>query len=146
MPKIKFKIVTPERVVFEKEVSQVTLPTQTGQITVLPDHIPLLSVLCPGEVIVKWDKEEIYLAISSGFLEVRKNEVVVLTETAERSDEIDEARAEQARKRAEQILQDTKNKEAVDYTALAAKIEKELVRLRVVRKRKSSFSATKKLE
>ena len=147
MAKIKFKIVTPEKVVFQKEIDQLTLPTQTGQITILPNHIPLLSALQAGEMIIKNEREKIPLAISGGFVEVKPNsEVVVLTETAEHALEIDEARAEEAKKRAEALLKDAKNKEVVDYTALAAKIEKELARLKVARKHKPSHQPTIKSE
>jgi len=147
MAKIKFKIVTPEKIVFQKEIDQLTLPTQTGQITILPDHIPLLSALQAGEMIIKNEREKIPLAISGGFVEVKPNsEVVVLTETAEHALEIDEARAEEAKKRAEALLKDAKNKEVVDYTALAAKIEKELARLKVARKHKPSHQPTIKSE
>ena len=134
--KLKFKIVTPEKVVLAEEIDQVTLPTLTGQITVLPNHIPLLSALQAGEMIIKKDNKETVLAVSGGFIEVKPgNEVVILTETAERADEIDEARAEEAKKRAEALLKDSKNKEIVDYTALTAKIEKELARLKVARRK-----------
>jgi len=133
--KIKFKIVTPEKVVYESEIDQVTLPTQAGEITVLPNHIPLLSALQAGELVIKADGKEIPMAISSGFAEIRKNEVIVLTESAEHAHEIDITRAEEAKKRAEQLLSEMKNKEAVDYTGLASKMEKELARLKVARKR-----------
>ncbi len=143
MAKLKFKIVTPEKVVFEEEIDQVTLPTQTGQITVLPNHIPLLSALQAGEMVIKADGKELPLAVAGGFVEVKPgSEVVVLTENAEHAEEIDIAQAEEAKKRAEALLKDTKNKEAVDYTALAAKIERELARLKVARKRKPTRQPT----
>ncbi|MFH1173004.1 MAG: F0F1 ATP synthase subunit epsilon [bacterium] len=136
MAVIKFKIITPEKVVYESEISQVTLPTEQGEITVLPNHLPLVSVLRPGELIIKKDGQEIPLAVSGGFVQIKKNELVVLADTAERAEEIDEARAETARQRAQQSIAEARDKEAVDYTALAAKMEKELARLRVARKRK----------
>lgn len=143
MPKLKFKIVTPEKVVFEQDIDQVTLPTQTGQITVLPNHIPLLSALQAGEMIIKEGGKEISLAIAGGFVEVKPgSEIVVLTENAEHAEEINVARAEEAKKRAENLLQNAKNKEAVDYTALTAKIERELARLKVARKHKPSHQPT----
>lgn len=136
MPTIKFKIVTPERVVFEDEVDSITLPTRTGEITVLPNHIPLVSSLKAGEVLIRKDKQEVPMAISGGFVEIAENSLVILADTAEHFEEIDEARAEEARKRAEELLsrKEEIQKEDVDYTVLAAKMEKELARLRVVRK------------
>lgn len=136
MAVIKFKIVTPEKVVYEDEISQLTLPTEAGEITVLPNHLPMVSVLRPGEMIIKKDGQEVPLAVSGGFIQIKKNEIVILADTAERAEEIDEARAEEARLRAQKGLEDIRDREAVDYTAMAARLEKELARLRVARKRK----------
>lgn len=140
MTKIQFKIVTPERVVFEDEVDSVTLPTRAGEITVLPSHIPLVSTLKAGEILVKKSGEETPMAISGGLVEVTENKLVVLADTAERIEEIDEARAEEGRRKAQELLERKSEiaKEAVDYTGLAAKMEKELARLKVVRKYKKS--------
>ncbi|OGY45435.1 MAG: ATP synthase F1 subunit epsilon [Candidatus Buchananbacteria bacterium RIFCSPHIGHO2_01_FULL_44_11] len=146
MPKIKFKIVTPERLVYQKDVDQVTLPTKTGEITVLPNHIPLVALLAAGELVAKVDGQELPMAVSRGFIEVGKNSVTVLTQTAEGVEEIDELRAQAAVERAKKLLQDVKNKEAVEYTALAGKIEKELARLKVVRRRKHTHQPTIKSE
>jgi F-type H+-transporting ATPase subunit epsilon len=142
MEKIKFKIVTPEKVVYEDEIDQVTLPTQMGEITVLPGHVPLLTALQAGEMVVRTEGKDISLAIAGGFGEIRQNEVIVLTESAERAEAIDIKRAEEARQRAEKLLQDVKNKENVDYTGLASKMEKELARLKVARKRKHGAAPT----
>ena len=131
---IKFKIATPERVVYEDEIDQITLPTKMGEITILPNHIPLVSSLMPGEVLIKKGKEEIPLAVSGGFLEYNNNQLVILADTAERAEEIDEQRAEEGRKRAKELLEKKQAKEEVDFTTLAAKMEKELARLKVVRK------------
>ena len=136
MSKIKFKIVTPERVVYENEVDQATIPTAEGQITVLPNHIPLMSILTAGELILKKNGEDIPMAVSSGFIQVNKNEIVILADTAERAEEIDEARAEEARLRAKKLMQEVKNKEDVSYTALVAKMEREVARLNVLRRRR----------
>ncbi len=129
-----FQITTPERVVFDApSVESITLPTKMGEITILPNHLPLVSSLVPGEVRVKIGNEEISMAVSGGFIEVSPGKVVVLADTAERAEEIDEIRAEQARQRAKDLME-KKSAEAVDYTTLAAKLEKELARLKVVRK------------
>jgi len=137
MAKIKFKIITPEKVVFEKEIDEVTLPTEMGEITVLPNHIPLVSVVRAGELIIHDGTSQESLAIAGGFLEVKKNEVLVLTENAELAQDIDEVKAQEAKDRAQKLLSELKNKEDVAYTVLSSKIEKELARLHVVRKRKS---------
>jgi len=132
--KIKFKIVTPERVVFEEEVDRVTLPTQEGEITVLPNHIPLISVLQAGELVAKKNGKEIAMAVSGGMVEVQKNELIVLADTAERAEEIDLARAEEARRRAEKLKEEKVRMDETEYAAVAAALEKNLVRIKVAKK------------
>ncbi|MBT4277225.1 F0F1 ATP synthase subunit epsilon [Candidatus Falkowbacteria bacterium] len=132
---MNFEIVTPEKTVLKDEIDQITIPTQDGQITVLPGHIPLVSVLVPGEIITKKGKEEVTMAVSGGFVEVLVDKIVILADTAERAEEIDEKRAEEARKRAEE-LRKKKSGDAREFAALSAQIEKELARLKVVRRRK----------
>jgi len=132
---INFKIATPERVVFKDEVSQITLPTQMGEITVLPNHVPLISALVAGEVKVKKGNLEKVMSVSGGFIEIQAEKVVVLADTAERAEEIDIKRAEEAKKRAEQAM-DKKQMDAVQFACLAAQIEKEMARIRVGRKYK----------
>lgn len=130
MEKVKLEIVTPEHTVYAAEVDQVSLPTGQGEITVLPHHIPLVSTLQAGRVKIVRDGREEYMAISSGFIEVQPHRVVVLAQTAERAEEIDSARAQAARDRAQASLKEERlNKE--EYAAVASALEKEMVRLRV---------------
>lgn len=132
--KIKFKIVTPERTVYESEINQLTLPTAEGEITVLPNHIPLISVLAPGELAAKKGSEEIVMAISDGMVEVRKNEITILADTAERAEEIDLKRAEEARARAEKLKEEKVQMDETEYATAAAILEKNLARIKVARK------------
>jgi F-type H+-transporting ATPase subunit epsilon len=144
--KIILKIVTPERVVYEAEIDQVTLPTTTGEITILPDHVPLISVLSAGELLIKLGNKEIPMAVQGGFVEVAKNKVVVLADSADRIEEIDEQRAEEARKRAEELIK-TKKMDASEFAALSAQLEREMVRLKIVRKhRRTTLAPTPKVE
>ena len=130
--KLTFELTTPEKVVFQQEVDQVTLPTMDGEITILPHHIPLVTNLKSGEVRYKKQGQESHLAVSGGFGIVRADgSVVLLADTAEHAHEIDLARAEEARARAAKLMEEARNKEDVDYAALAVKLEKELNRLRV---------------
>ena len=132
---IKFEIVTPERVVSQQEILQVSVPTTSGEITVLPDHIPLVSILRPGVLeIKKTDNSSEIMAVSGGFIEVMKDKVVILADTAEKAEELDEERIRQAQERAEKMKQEAKNVDDVQFTAIASKIEKELARLRAVSK------------
>jgi len=132
--KIKFKIVTPERTVYESEIDQVTLPAQEGEITVLPNHIPLISVLTPGELVAKKDGEEIAMAVSGGMIEVRKNEITILADTAERAEEIDLARAKEAKQKAEKLKDEKIRMDETEYAAVAALMERNLARIRVAKK------------
>jgi len=132
--KIKFKIVTPEKTVYEDSIDQVTLPTQEGEITVLPNHIPLISVLLPGELVIKKDNEEVDMAVSGGMVEVRKNEITILADTAERAEEIDLARAEEARERAEKLKDEKIRMDETEYAAVASLMERNLARIKVARK------------
>ncbi|MDD5040134.1 MAG: F0F1 ATP synthase subunit epsilon [Patescibacteria group bacterium] len=134
--KIRFEITTPERTVFSDEVDEVILPTPQGEIGVLPNHIPLVSLLSAGELRIKKGGETIYMAVSGGFLQVRPDKVVVLSDTAERAEEIDETKADEARKRAQELVKE-KRVDASEFARLSAKIEKELARLKVARKRRN---------
>ena len=90
MKKIQLKIVTPERVVVETMVDSVTVMTQMGEVTVLPNHVPLVAALQPGELRMKVGGEESFLVSSTGFLQVRgNNEGVILSDTAERVSELE---------------------------------------------------------
>jgi F-type H+-transporting ATPase subunit epsilon len=136
MKDLKLKIVTPEKVLFEEKVSQVSITTIMGEITILPNHIPLVSQLASGEIIIKKNgDEEDLMAISGGFVEVLPDQVVILADTAERAEDIDEERAEEARKQAEEVLK-TKTSDAEGFAMFSAKIEKEMARLKVSRKYK----------
>ncbi len=132
---IKFEIVTPEKVVFKEEINQVTVPTTSGEVSILPNHIPLVSVLNPGVIEVKQKDNSLeIMSVSGGFIEVTKNKVTILADSAERAEEIDEQEVEAARAKAEESKKQAQDKDEVDFTEVTAKIEKELARLRAVKK------------
>ncbi|OGF23960.1 ATP synthase F1 subunit epsilon [Candidatus Falkowbacteria bacterium RIFCSPLOWO2_12_FULL_45_13] len=132
---IQFEIVTPKRVVLKDEILQITLPTRAGEITVLPNHIPLVSSLVPGVVHVKKKNgEDEVISISGGFLEVLKDKVVILADTAERAEEIDLARAEEGRRRAEELKQQARAGERVNFAEINAALERELARTKAVKR------------
>ena len=144
MKDFKLKIVTPERVVLTDQVSQVSVTTSTGQITILPNHVPLVSKLAAGEIVVKHqDKEENLMAVFGGFIEVVPGQVVILADRVERADDINEQQAEEAMRRAEEALK-KKQPSSVEYVALTANLEKEMNRLRVARKYKQKGIRTGK--
>jgi len=135
MPGIKIDIVTAERVVYSAEVDEVIAPGAEGQLGILPHHAPLMTILQAGGLIIKKGGQEEILAISGGFLEVRPDHVIVLADQAERAEEIDAARAEEARKRAEERL---KQKGAgIDEQRAEAALRRAMVRLSVLEKIKT---------
>jgi F-type H+-transporting ATPase subunit epsilon len=132
MSSLKIDIVTAERVVYSAEADIVIAPGVEGQLGILPHHAPLMTILQAGELVVRRGGEEESLAISGGFLEVRPDRVIVLADQAERAEEIDIARAEEARKRAEERL---KEKPAgLDAARAEAALRRAMVRLTVVEK------------
>lgn len=134
--KLNFKIVTPERLVHEAEVDSVSVMTELGEVTILPGHIPLVANLVPGELRLKQGNTTRYLACAGGFLEVRPgNEVVILADEAEHAEEIDVAAAEQAREKARQLMSE-KVRDASEFAAAQAALERALARLRVARRKK----------
>lgn len=142
MASIKFKIVTPERTVLEEDIYQITLPIEGGEVTLLPNHIPYIGTVKSGEILIRKEAngEETSLATSGGFIELHDNTLVVLADTAERAEEIDLARAEAARKQAEEIMKETVQADDENYARVAALIEKESARVRVARKHHSRRS------
>lgn len=131
--KINFKIITPEKTVYEDSVEQVTLPVADGEVTILPNHRSYIAALKAGEMMLKKNGEEIHLAVAGGFLEFNKNNLTVLADRAERAEEIDLQRAEAARKRAEELKKE-KITDSAEYARVAALLEKEMARIRVARK------------
>ena len=136
---IKLRIVTPERTVLEEEVFQATLPIERGEVTILPKHMPYIGTLKAGEVLVKISRtgKEESLATSGGFVEFHNDTLLLLADTAERADEIDLTRAEEARKRAEALKDQRLQMDDEEYARTAAILEKELARIKVARKHRS---------
>jgi F-type H+-transporting ATPase subunit epsilon len=130
--KLKLEIVTAERQTFSGEVNAVIAPGSEGQLGILPHHAPLMTMLQPGELIVRNDGQDIYFAVTGGFLEVRPDKVIVLADTCERCEEIDITRAEEARKRAEERLKSQTPE--TDHARAEAALRRSLIRLKVAEK------------
>ena len=131
---LKLKIVTPERTVLEEEVEMVTIPTTEGEITVLPDHIPLVSALKSGDVVAKVNGEVIPMAVSGGFIEVRDNVVAILADFAEYVHEISDEAVEKAKARAEELKKLMENKDAVNFEHFESELERSLTRVKIADK------------
>ena len=133
---IELVIVTPERQLLRQTVVEVTLPGGDGCLGILPGHAPLITELGIGELTyrAKTASEAGPLAIISGFAEVLGDRVTVLAETAERPEEIDVARAEEAKKRSEQRLASAASDPDVDWARAAVALQRALIRIQVARK------------
>ncbi len=134
MAGIRLDIVTAERVVYAEEVDVGVAPGVEGQLGILPHHAPLMTTLQAGELRVRKGGEEVTLAISGGFLEVRPDRVIVLADVAERAEEIDLARAEAAKRRALERLSHLTP--GTDMARAEAALHRSLVRLKVGEKRR----------
>ena len=143
MKKIALELTTPERVVFKIEADEVTLPTQEGEITVLPGHVPLVAVLVPGMMTVRSGNGESYVAVSGGFIEIQPgSQVIILADTAERAEELDLKKDEESRERAQKTLLEQRGMDEVSAAAVLAELNREMARLKVAR-RQGSRSAPK---
>ena len=134
MAKLKVEIITAERVVLQEDVDMVVAPGIEGQLGILPHHMPLLTTLQAGELRLKKGNEEISLAVTGGFLEVQPDRVVILADAAERAEEIDIARAETAKRRAEERL--AKRTTDLDSARADVSLARSLIRLKIAEKRR----------
>ncbi len=134
MATFRLEVVTAERMVFSDDVNLVVAWGTEGQLGILPHHAPLMTMLRPGDLLIRKDNEEQYLAISGGFLEVRPDKVIVLADACERAEEIDVTRAEAAKRRAEEILK--ARAPEVDAAVAEAALRRSLARLKVAEKRR----------
>jgi F-type H+-transporting ATPase subunit epsilon len=136
---LKLRIVTPERLVLEEMAEQVSLPTTLGEITVLPDHIPLITGLASGDIVAVTGGEHAPFAVVGGFVEIKKNEdgiteVAVLADFAEHVAELSDEKIAGAKARAEELKQQMENKEQVDFEHFATELERSLTRVRIADK------------
>lgn len=133
---IHLEIVTAERTVLSDNVDQINAPGAAGRMGVLPRHEPLMTMLVPGELTIIKNGEATPFAVSGGFMEVLPDRVTILADTAERADEIDEARADTARKRAEELLRERRSEQ--ETVMAEAQLRRAMVRLRVARLKRGS--------
>ncbi len=135
MAEMKLEIVTGEGLVYSGDVEVLVAPGIEGELGILPHHAPLLTMLQPGEIRIVVEGQEEYMVISGGFLEVLANTVTILADTAERADEIDEERAQEAVQRAQERL--TGQLAAQDLERALASIRRAQARVQVARRRRS---------
>jgi len=139
MKQLRLKIITPERLVLEEMADQVSLPTTLGEITVLPDHVPLITGLTSGDIVALINGEHVPMAVVGGFLEVKQDEkgitnVAVLADFAEHLSELGDEAIEKAKARARELKKQMENKEVVDYEHFTAELERSLTRVKIADK------------
>ncbi len=136
---LRIELITPDGPVFEGEADAVSLPTPDGEITVLPHHIPIVSIVVPGSITVRTEGREQLFAVSRGVIEVDGTTVRVLADTADRAEQLEEQAIEQAKARAEKLMQE-RRADAEGFAEATAMLDREIARLQVVRRHRSRRS------
>ena len=135
MVTMRLEIITAERRVFSDDVEVLVAPGIDGELGILPHHAPLMTALQSGEIVIRKDGQETYLAVTGGFMEVMGNQVTILSDACEHSDEIDEERARVAVQRAQERL--ASRTADLDLERAATALRRAETRLRVARRRRS---------
>ena len=130
---LRLDITTPERQMFSGEADAISLPTPDGEITILPHHIPLISIVVPGSILVRRGKEEQLFAVSRGVVEIDGTTVHVMVDAADRAEELEEQAILQAKAAAEKLAKERRNDQEGMAEATGI-LERELAKLRVVRR------------
>lgn len=133
---LHLEIITPERTVYNGEVNEITVPTITGQITILPHHVDLVTKLTHGDLFVKNGQQTQHIGLTGGFLEVGKNIVTILADYAVRSEEIEEEKAKEAHLRAKKKLEEAKSLTQKDFILAEGEFRRALLDLHIVNRRK----------
>lgn len=131
---IKLQIITPEKIVYQNEVDQITAPTKDGEITVLPQHVGLLTQVIPGEVTVKKGGSVQSLAVTGGFMKVGKNSVSILADYAIRAEDIEVLKAQEAQKKAQKLMEEKTSEK--DFAIGQSEMIKAITELRIANKYK----------
>lgn len=134
MATIRLEIVTAERQIYSDDVDVLVAPGIDGELAILPNHAPLLTVLKPGEILVRQNSQETYMAVTGGFLEVMNNKITILADAAEEADEIDLERAEQAILRAQEQIASVDSD--IDLERAMAGLQRSRARVSVARRRR----------
>lgn len=131
---LRLEIVTPEQKIYADDVDSVVIPGLEGEMGILPQHVPLMTQLLPGELRVMKAGEELRLAVGEGFVEIGADKVAVLTDMAIKENDIDESAAEEAMKRAEEAMRSKKMSDE-EHATVKASLQKSLAQIRVKRRR-----------
>jgi len=129
---LKLEIVTPDAIAYSEQVEMVTLPAAEGEMGVYPQHVPGLTQIVPGEIVVRKDGRDHFLAVGEGFVEITGERVAILSDMAIRAESIDEAKAEEARQRAQARLAERLDDE--EAAMVSAALAHALAQLKVKRR------------
>lgn len=136
--KLQLKIITPEKLILEEEVDSVTIPTTEGEITILSDHVPLITRMSSGDIVAISDEQNIPFAVVGGFVEVKKEaghtSCIILADFAETIAELTEDKVMEAKAKAEELKKQMENKEIVDFEHFATELERSLTRVKIADK------------
>lgn len=138
LKKLQLKIVTPEKLILEELVNSVTIPTTEGEITILPDHVPLVATIASGDIVAISDGEHIPMSVVGGFVETKKEgeftTVTILADFAEHVSLITNTEIEKAKAKAEQLRKQAENNEIVDFEHFETELERSLNRIKIADK------------
>lgn len=133
---IHLEITTPEKEIFSDDIDEVTVPTLAGEISILPNHVALLTKINPGELTIKKDGKNLHFAITGGFLEVTNNNINILADYAIRAEDIEVTKAQEAEARAKVAMKEKTDRR--DFIIAEAELRKSLLELKVARKYRKS--------
>lgn len=133
---LQLEIITPSKVVLKEQIDQITLPTETGEITILPNHVPLITKIITGEMIIKKNQKSSFFAITGGFLEISNNNITILADYAVRAENIEVAKAKEAQERAQHVMKQKVS--GRDFVIAEADLRRSLLELKVARRHKNA--------
>jgi F-type H+-transporting ATPase subunit epsilon len=135
---LQLKIVTPERLILEEMAESVTVPTTEGEITILPDHVPLIAGLASGDIVALVGGEHVPMAVVGGFIEIKKEgdttTIAILADFAEHVGDISDVAIATAKAKAEELRKQAENKEIVDFEHFSTELERSLTRVKIADK------------
>jgi len=131
---LKLKIVTPEQLIFEEDAEHVIVPTEEGEIDILPHHVNLIGAITRGDVVAKVSGEDVPFAVVGGFVKIEDNVVTILADFAEHVEELSEEKIAEAKRRSEELKKQAENEEIVDFEHFESELERSLTRVKIADK------------
>ncbi len=135
---LQLQIITPLKLVFNEEVEEIIIPAETGEITILPNHVSLFTKIKPGELSIRRSKKQSFFAITGGFLEVKENKITILADYAIRTEDIEVAKAKEAQERAEKAMKEKVS--GRDFAQAEAQLTRAMLELHIAKRRRKATS------